>query len=125
MNSTVLTSEPGQTTFVNENENQDIINNYIFRLGGCTLSSKARDQETALMYLKRMWPYSEIEFVSSEFSHVVEKTVSRNVVQMPVVGKKATKYPKSKKTSSRSALDTRTMEERLEDSLADVFGGAA
>jgi hypothetical protein len=122
MNSTVLTNEPGQTTLVNEN--QDIINTYIFRLGGCTMSSKARDQETALMYLKRMWPDSKIEFVSSKFSHVVEKTVSRNVVQMPVTGKK-TSYPKSKKTSSRSALDTRTMEERLEDSLADVFGGAA
>lgn len=96
----------------------DKINNYIFQVGRCTLSSKAINQETALMYLKRMWPGSKIEFVSEEFSHTVG-----DYNPAPVAKKsKVVAFPKA--TSGRP-MDKLSIEERLEQSLIDSFGGRA
>ena len=99
----------------------DAITTFIFRLGKCTMSAKALNREVAEASLVRMWPNTKIEYVSEEFSHVVEARTT------PVVGlKKGLSSYKPAKTKTISASVARlTLEERLEQKLADTFGGAA
>lgn len=98
----------------------DVINNYIFRVGKCSLSSKARDKETALMYLERMWPNTKIEFEREEFSHIVQPSTSGQKRIMP-----SRERVVEREKPYRKPAENLSLEERMERSLAETFGGVA
>lgn len=97
---------------------QDEIKNFVFRMKGCTLSSKARDVETALLYLQRMWPDSKFELVSEEHSHFVGDHSNAAPKKAKVMS-----FPKTP-AISKPTIEL-SIEDRLEQALIDNFGGHA
>lgn len=93
------------------------ITTYFFRVGNCTMSSKAPDKETALMYMQRMWRTSKIEYVGEEFSHTV---APRNEVKASPKARGGDKSLVGQKTIAPVHL---SVEERLGRTLVDSFGG--
>ena len=94
-----------------------IITTYFFKVGNCTMSSKAPDKETALLYVQRMWRTSKIEYVGEEFSHVVEP---RSEVRVSPKVRGGNKSLVGQKTIAPVHL---SVEERLGRTLVESFGG--
>ena len=99
------------------------ITTYFFRVGNCTMSSKAHDKETALLYMQRMWRTSKIEYVGEEFSHIVDAKPLKSVAKPTAVGNSFKQSVKRTVPPIKKPVIGVSLEDRLEQALVENFGG--
>jgi hypothetical protein len=102
----------------------DQIIKYVFKIDGClTVAERAESEQTARARLERMWPRSTVEYIREELSHIVEDVRTRLATPLRpemIKGRAVTKStPKSTERYHGS------VEERMEQALAESFGGVA
>lgn len=95
---------------------------HIFKIDGClSVSNRADTRQEAERIVKRMWPRSTVDFISTEFSHYVDDSIPSDMMVNKIT------MPKKDRLSVVTSLPNfsekkRSAPKSIEESMIDAVG---